>query len=214
MVRPLGVNMFLTLHINPRYAPAKLKHLNDVFDVNNYPKPFVKSVIEQAMASEITTERSDTDDDNKVIATIPYVKGTSERIARILRPRDIAVAHKPSTTLRDVLTKVKDPSLINSRAGAVYKIPCAESSACYVGEIGRTLECRIKERKRSIANEDTRNNIAVHHMSTKHQMNWEEAACLDFAPNYHEKMFLESWYTKSGNNSINICRDISGAFHR
>ena len=59
---------------------SELKHLNDVFDVNSYPKPFVKSVIEQAMASEITTGRSDTDDDNKVIATIPYVKGTSERL--------------------------------------------------------------------------------------------------------------------------------------
>ena len=35
---------------------SELKHLNDVFDVNNYPKPFVKSVIEQAMASEITTK--------------------------------------------------------------------------------------------------------------------------------------------------------------
>ena len=122
---------------------SELKHLNDVFDVNNYPKPFVKSVIEQAMTSEITTERSDTDDDNKVIATIPYVKGASERIARILRPHDITVAQKPSTTLRDVLTKVKDPSPINSRAGAVYKIPCAECPASYVGETGRTLECRI-----------------------------------------------------------------------
>ena len=47
----------------------------------------MESVIKQAMArSEITTERSDKDDDNKVIATIPYVKGTSERIVRILRP--------------------------------------------------------------------------------------------------------------------------------
>ena len=46
------------------------------------------------MASEIATERPDTDDDNKVIAT-PYVKGTSEKIARILRPHDITVAHKP-----------------------------------------------------------------------------------------------------------------------
>ena len=148
-----------------------------------------------------------------MIATIPYVKGTSERIARILRPHDITVAHKPSTTLRDVLTKVKDPSPINSRAGAVYKIPCVECPATYVGETGRTLECRIKEHKRSIANEDTRNNIAVHHMSTKHQMNWEEAACLDFAANYHERMFLECWYTKSDNNSINICRDIPGAYY-
>ena len=76
---------------------SEIKHLNDVFDVNNYPKPFVESVIKQAMASKITTERSDTDDDNKAIATISYVKGTSERIARILRPHNITVAHKPST---------------------------------------------------------------------------------------------------------------------
>ena len=62
-------------------------------------------------------------------------------------------------------------------------------------------------------NEDTKNNIAVHHMSTKHQINWEEAACLDFAAKYHERMFLESWYTKSDNNSINICRDMPGAYY-
>ena len=37
---------------------------------------------EQAMTNKTITERSD----NKVIATIPYIKGTSERIARILRP--------------------------------------------------------------------------------------------------------------------------------
>ena len=85
---------------------SELEHLNDVFDVKNYSKPFVESV--------------------------PHV-----------------------------LTKVKDPSPINSRAGAVYKIPCAECPASYVGETGRTLECRIKKYKRSIANEYTRNNIAA-----------------------------------------------------
>ena len=51
-------------------------------------------------------------------------------------------------------------------------------------------------------------------MSTKHQMNWEEAACLDFAANYQERMFLESWYTKSDNNSINICLDMAGAYYK
>ena len=81
---------------------AELRHLDEVFDLNSYPKPFVNSVTEQA--SKTTTERPNANDENKVIATIPYVKGTSERIARILRPHDITVAHKPSTTLRDVLT--------------------------------------------------------------------------------------------------------------
>ena len=32
--------------------------------------------------------------------TIPYIKGTSETISRILQPYNIRVAHKPTTTLR------------------------------------------------------------------------------------------------------------------
>ena len=133
-----------------------------------------------------------------MIATIPYVKSTSERNARILRHHNITVAHKPLTTLPQGLTKVKDPSTVNSRAGAVYNIPCAECPASYVRETGRTLECRIKEHKRSMANEDTRNNIAAIK---------ESCFNLDFTANYHERMFLEIWYTnKSDNNSISICR--------
>ena len=41
-------------------------------------------------------------------------------------------------------------------------------------------------------------------------MNSEKATCLDFAANYHERMVLESWYTKSDNNGINIYRDMPG----
>ena len=41
-------------------------------------------------------------------ATIPYIKGISENISRILQPFNIRVAHKPITTLRQLLTNVKD----------------------------------------------------------------------------------------------------------
>ena len=41
-------------------------------------------------------------------ATVPYIRGTSETIARILQPYNIRVAHKPITTLRRLLTNVKD----------------------------------------------------------------------------------------------------------
>ena len=40
--------------------------------------------------------------------TIPYFKGTSEIIARILQAYNIRVAHKPITTLRKLLTNIKD----------------------------------------------------------------------------------------------------------
>ena len=56
--------------------------------------------------------------------------------------------------------------------GTVYKITCAECPASYLGETGRTLECRIKEHKRCIANKDASNIIAVHHMAIRHEMDW------------------------------------------
>ena len=41
-------------------------------------------------------------------ATIPYVRDTSETIARIRQPYNIRVTHKPITTSRRLLTNVKD----------------------------------------------------------------------------------------------------------
>ena len=58
--------------------------------------------------------------------TIPYIKGTSETIARILQPYNIRVVHKPIKTLRQILTNVKDKDEPNDREGAVYNIKCCD----------------------------------------------------------------------------------------
>ena len=52
-------------------------------------------------------------------ATIPYIRDTSETIARILQPYNILVAHKPITTLRRLLTSDKDKDKPEDRQGAV-----------------------------------------------------------------------------------------------
>ena len=58
-------------------------------------------------------------------ATIPYIRGTSETIGRILQPYNIRVKHKPITALRRLLTNVKDKDKPEDRQGAVYKINAA-----------------------------------------------------------------------------------------
>ena len=68
----------------------ELQHLHKVFTINKYPKPFVNSVIEHSRETPATGNT----DQKKTIASIPYIKGTSERIARMLRPFNISVAHK------------------------------------------------------------------------------------------------------------------------
>ena len=77
---------------------------------------------------------------------------TSE--ARILLPYDICVAHKPITTLRRLLTNVKDKDKPEGRQGAVYKIKYCDCQASYIGETGRNLSTRLTEHKRTTRNRD------------------------------------------------------------
>ena len=87
--------------------------------------------------------------------TIPYIRDTSETIARILQPCNIHVARKPITTLRRLLTNVKD--IKDSRA--VYKIKCYDCQATYIGETDRNLSTRLSENKRAKRNGDVNNHI-------------------------------------------------------
>ena len=63
-------------------------------------------------------------------------------------------------------------------------------------ETGRNLDCRIKEHKQSTKKQDVASIIAVHHVETKHRINWEEATCIDFNVFEDERIFIESWFTK------------------
>ena len=111
----------------------EIKHLNTVFIKNNYNTDFI----------ERNTYNRPNDSSNNsytTTATIPYVRGTSETIARILRPYSIRVAHKPIFTLRRLLTHVKGKDKPEDRPGAVYKIYCSDCQATYIGETGRNLK--------------------------------------------------------------------------
>ena len=121
------------------------KYLNRVFSKNNYNEDFIQRNTHRPTT---TTEANDNATPTTT-ATIPYIKGISENISRILQPFNIRVAHKPITTLRQLLTNVKDPNEPRNRQGAVYKINCSDWHASYIGETGRNLTTRLTEHKRA-----------------------------------------------------------------
>ena len=105
--------------------------------------------------------------------------------SRILQPYNIRVAHKPTTTLRQLLTNDKDRDEPNNRQGALYKIKCSDCQASYIiGETGRNLNTRLTEHKRATKNGDANNHIAVHHQLTNHNIDWDSAQCLTYSTNY------------------------------
>ena len=67
------------------------KHLNIVFITNNYSTDFIER-------NTYVRPNDSSNNSCTTTATIPYIRGTSETIARILRPYNIRVAHKPMFT--------------------------------------------------------------------------------------------------------------------
>ena len=121
-----------------RRQTDEIKHLSTVFTKNNYNTDFI----------ERNTYNRPNDSSNNsytTSATIPYIQGTSKTIARILRPYNIRVAHKPIFTLRRLLTDLKG----KDRPGAVYKIHCSDCQVTYIGETGRNLTTRLTKHKRA-----------------------------------------------------------------
>jgi len=149
---------------------------------NNYSADFIqRNIYRPSQADE--TNRNPTP---VTTVTIPYIKGTSETISRILQPYNIRVAHKPTTTLRHLLTNVKDRDEPNNRQGAVYKIKCSDCLASYIGETGRNLNTRLTEHKRATRNGDANNHIALHHQLTNYNIDWDTAQCLTYSTNYFQ----------------------------
>ena len=158
----------------------------------------------------LTVRPSDSSNNSyTTIATIPYTRGTSETIARILRPYNIRVAHKPLFTLQRLLTNVKDKDEPENRPGAVYKIKCSDCQATYMDEIGRrNLTTRLNEHKRATKKGDLNNNIAEHHLTASHTMDWDSASCVTYSADYHQRIAFESWFTNLEQTALNLCQPL------
>ena len=96
-------------------SPNSLTDEINVFNKDNYNWDFIRHNTYR------NSERNTTNTNATPVttATIPYIKGTSETIARILQSYIIRVAHKPITSLRQLLTNVKDKDAPSDRRGAV-----------------------------------------------------------------------------------------------
>ena len=86
------------------------------------------------------------------------------------------------------------------KPGVVNQVPCAACSSCYIGQICRTLELRLKKHKIAVDSGDTDASALVEHwLWTGHRVDWENLneevidSCLD----WRQWCSLESWHIHS-----------------
>ena len=72
----------------------------------------------------------------------------------------------------------------------------------------RALQTRLKEHKRAVRVGDNNSKVAQHANQFVHSMDFDHATIVDRARNFHERLFLEAWYSKRDNNAGNDHIDI------
>ena len=99
---------------------------------------------------------------------LPNIKGTTDRIERILRRHHNSTAFKPYQTIRSQLRNPKHQ--INLENQGVYSKPCGTCGLKYVGQTNRRISARVNENKLSIKNEQTTSALFIHQHETNHKI--------------------------------------------
>ena len=144
--------------------------------------------------------------------TLPYNKGITEPLTRILRDHDIRVTSKPIRTLQQHFPVPKFRPSEEDRCNVIYKIPCASCPWSYIGETKRSFSTRKKEHIRNTKQCAINSNVAKHAWAFDHTIDFTGAKIIDTANNRTRKT-LESWHTakiaEADNNSCPLPKQYS-----
>ena len=183
------------------------KHVINVLKDNGYPLEFIRSC-ENKRRHQNKKLRSHNNENAMQNAAgppkrivIPYIKGVSEKISRTLQRENIRVSFQPARTLQQEFPKPKDKLDTNNIRDIVYRINCSDCDFSYYGQTNRALKIRIKEHKRAVQHNDKNSKIAQHVEKYEHRMDFENAIIVSRVENYHERLFLEAWYSQVDTNS-------------
>jgi len=182
----------------------EVKHVKQVLKVNGY-KPWAFKV----PSKKRTEEPSETSDNTvkKFPVRIPYVKGTSETVQRILKKHGVPSFHKPFNTLRSLLVRPKDKDDPKKMCGVLYDISCPSCHETYIGETGRNLQTRLKEH---LDPHSTQSAIQIHTEKTGHRFSDQSAKVIGREDQPFRRKILEAIkiYTHRPKLNLNQGRSI------
>ena len=104
---------------------------------------------------------------------LPYVRGLSEQIRRILDRLEIGVVFKPDSWKASMMVGVKDAVEAGKKSGVVYEIECETCDKMYIGETGRSIKKRVKEHRSQAKNGHTELSAVAEHVLEGHCVKWD-----------------------------------------
>ena len=156
LIHKLGVIRTLhyraeTIISDRKEVPPEKDHIKGALQKCGYPDwAFEQAKRTKANSSETPVAAKSSDTTKKILITIPYCAGVSERVKNIYKLFDISTGFKPVNKLRGQLVHVKDKPPKDKQSNLVYGYKCAAQgcSEAYIGETKQSLKARIGQHRR------------------------------------------------------------------
>ena len=178
---------------------TEINHLKQALQNNGHDKKDITKIINKH-TNKTTAPNTQTDD--RTLTILPYVKGTTDRIGRILNKHNIRTIYKPPKKIGQILKNPKDPRPPLSSAG-VYRIPCS-CGQVYIGETGRMVNLRIKEHQRDVRLKHvTQSALSEHNVETGHQILFDQATTITNTTSYFPRKYREAIEIQKHPNNLN-----------
>jgi hypothetical protein len=162
------INRAFTHISNPEILNIELEFITNILKNNNYPNNIIKSVEKQTHKKYENSNNKEekVDLDYSKIISIPYIRGTSEKIRNLMSSYDYKIVYKKGTNINNLLRENSSKSIFE-RNNVVYNLNCGDFNRVYTGETKRKLETRIKEHKNAITKPYMTSHVVDHARETK-----------------------------------------------
>ena len=129
----------------------------------------------------------------KSFTTLPYIKGVSDKIKRVLNGVGVKVALKPLLTIGKFLPSLRDPLVAEEKSCLVYQVPCKDCSFIYIGQTKRDLKSRVSEHQRAMKFQRLEKSaLCEHSILLNHTINWSAVEILKTETDYSKRLFAGS----------------------
>ncbi|XP_053989899.1 uncharacterized protein LOC128882340, partial [Hylaeus volcanicus] len=173
----------------PKHFKKEERHLKTALRKNGYGDNEIKKQFTKAKSNQ-RRDKVDENRPNKKKVIIPYIKGTTERIAKTLRKFDIETIFTTDRKIGQMLRNPKDS--LHLRTPGIYSIPCSCGKE-YIGQTGRLIRTRLNEHMNNIKNVNTEKSaVAEHFYRTNHVIEFDKANVLASIDNYQQRVIREA----------------------
>jgi hypothetical protein len=109
-------------------------------------------------------------------AFLPYVKGTTDRIRKILSKENINTIFDTDKKIGTLFKTGKDKVHLEEKG--VYEIPCQDCNKSYIGQTGRRISNRRKEHELAVKQFSKSSALAQHSVSNLHKIDFKNTKTL------------------------------------